>query len=176
MSYSYVKTVFPNFEYSNVYNDKLYSDMNGTPKAVSTVATPTVTHMPMVTHMQTATPLPVPAGTDDNVSYLRSEPLIIRPGDQTKLIEATSFKEPFINKDKDNLHFYNQKIETFRNDERTERHDRDDDHDEHMKHLSKCEFCKSLIQRQYSSEQTMELISHVALGIFILVLLDTIKK
>jgi hypothetical protein len=165
MSYSYVKTVFPNFEYSNVYNDKLYSDMNGTPKAVSTVATPTVT----------AT-LPVPAGTDDNVSYLRSEPLIIRPGDQTKLIEATSFKEPFINKDKDNLHFYNQKIETFRNDDRNERRDRDDDHDEHMKHLSKCEFCKSLIQKQYSSEQTMELISHVALGIFILVLLDTIKK
>ena len=25
MSYSYVKTVFPNFEFSNVYNDKLYT-------------------------------------------------------------------------------------------------------------------------------------------------------
>jgi hypothetical protein len=167
MSYSYVKTVFPNFEYSNVYNDKLYSDMNGTPKAVPTTMTPT---------------LPVPVGTDDNVSYLRNEPLIIRPGNQIKLIETTSYKEPFINKDKDNLHFYNQKIETFRNDtersdERTERSDeRRDDHDEHMNHLSKCEFCKSLIKRQYSSDQTMELISHVALGIFILVLLDTIKK
>jgi hypothetical protein len=160
MSYSYVKTVFPNFEYSNVYNDKLYSDMNGTPKAVPT----TMTHT-----------LPVPVGTDDNVSYLRNEPLIIRPGNQIKLIETTSYKEPFINKDKDNLHFYNQKIETFRND--TERSDeRRDDHDEHMNHLSKCEFCKSLIKRQYSSDQTMELISHVALGIFILVLLDTIKK
>ena len=28
MSYSYVKTVFPEFQYSNVYNSKIYDNLN----------------------------------------------------------------------------------------------------------------------------------------------------
>ena len=28
MSYSYVKTVFPDFKYSNVYDTKLYENLN----------------------------------------------------------------------------------------------------------------------------------------------------
>ena len=164
MSYSYVKTVFPNFEYSNVYNDKLYSDMSG-----PTTAAPTPVKI-----------LPEPNDENPSLSYLKSEPLIVRPGDQTQLIEKNTFKEPFteISKDKDNLHFYNQKIETFEGHEhRDESHEhRDEGHDVYLKHVSKCEFCKNMIRKQYHNDQIMELISYITLGIFILILLDRIKK
>lgn len=175
MSYSYVKTVFPNFEYSNVYNDKLYSDMSG--------PAPTVT-VPAVVE---------PNDENPAVSYLKSEPLIVRPEDQTHLLETKTFKEPFTqlkqhneqnqeNKeqdkysDKDNLHFYNRRIETFNGHGHENGHGHGHEHDVYLKHVSKCDFCKSILRRQYPTEQMMELISYIALGIFILILLDRIKK
>jgi len=169
MSYSYVKTVFPDFEYSNVYNHKLYSDMNG--NGVNGDMNDKKSENKLAV---------VPASEDMTLGYLKSEPLIIRPGNQTKLIENVTFKEPFtqISKDKDNLHFYNQKIETFDGNLRKERtgHDGYDGHDEYIKHVSKCDFCKSIIKRQYPNHEMMELISYITFGIFILILLDTVKK
>ena len=172
MSYSYVKTVFPNFEYSNVYNDKLYGDMSG----------PTATVVPAPTTMPVPAPVAISPFEESSMigSELKGESLIVRPGNQTHLIEQKSFREPFeqikIKEDKDNLHFYNKQIEKFGNQVHvlTEDH-----HDGHLKHLSKCEFCREIIKKQYNiqtHDQMTELISHVMLGIFILVLLDIVKS
>jgi hypothetical protein len=173
MSYSYVKTVFPNFEYSNVYNDKLYNDMNG-PVPVPAPAPATI-----AAPAQVAAPVqPAPLPAEESISYLKNEPLIVRPGNQVKLLETTTYKEPF-SQDKDNLHFYNKRIEGFRGNEDHDEQGRISghvDHQEYIKHLAKCEFCRSMIKRQYTNEQMMELISYITLGIFILILLDTIKK
>jgi hypothetical protein len=171
MSYSYVKAVFPNFEYSNVYNDKLYSNMSTSPTpTVAPAVVPSV--VPAVSPFEESNAL----GSD-----LKQETLTIRPGDQTHLIEEKTFREPFeqVKEDKDNLHFYNKQIEKFGNGGRVGPAGPIEGHEYHLKHLAKCEFCREMIKKQYNiqtHDQMTELVSHVLLGIFILVLLDIVKN
>lgn len=160
MSYSYVKTVFPNFEFSNVYNDKLYT--NNVTKEIK--------------------PLNV-TGLENNLSNARIETY--------KQIEP--YQEPYRENYKSNLTFYNKPVldqdipnyeninpqENFENKVKTS----NQSHDEYINHINSCPSCKEALLKQLGVEterlkndEIMELISYIVFGIFILILLDSLKK
>ena len=172
MSYSYVKTVFPNFAFSNVYNDNLYT--NTTPN----------------------TPLNVTGldNTQNNYStetYKQIEPY--------KQIETYKQIEPYTQIDqeepyKNNLTYYNKPVlnqdiphyqninhqESF---ESTIKDKTNASHDEYLNHINSCPGCKELLLKQLNIEterlrndEIMELLSYIVFGIFILILLDSLKK
>lgn len=158
MSYSYVKTVFPNFEFSNVYNDKLYTNVTKEIK-----------------------PLTV-SGLENNLGNARIETY--------KQIE--SYQEPSQENYKSNLTFYNKPIldqgipnydsplESFENKPTPKN---STSHDEYINHINSCPSCKEALLKQLGIEterlkndEIMELISYIVFGIFILILLDSLKK
>lgn len=61
MSYTYIKTVFPDFEFSNVYDDKLYKNQNELPKPVNILKETRVEKVEQVE--------PVIEGFKDNLKY-----------------------------------------------------------------------------------------------------------
>jgi hypothetical protein len=142
MSYSYVKSVFPDFKYSNVYDAKLYE-------------------------------------TKPSLNENENENMV-RPAEQNEgtFVEIKE-KDKNIEQFQNNLKFYNTPHpmeEKFDNLKET-------NHSEYTKHILECESCKQLIMKQLNiendrlkSEEIMELISFIMLGIFILLLLDSIKK
>jgi len=199
MSYSYVKTVFPNYEYSNVYNDKIYSNMNGGSFISSAEKD-------------------IKGTVENNAPVtLKQEPFATRPGDQVKIINDNDSLEPYSNTrshvpvNKDNLHYYNfpianQHIPKYNNFPIKERSEpapytkptsankshshaierfgqASNGHMEYIQHISECEGCRKLVMKQFNlhseqlrNEEIIELISYVMFGVFILVLLDTLKK
>lgn len=162
MSYSYVKTVFPNFEFSNVYNDKLYTNVTKEIK-----------------------PLTV-SGLENNLGNARIETY--------KQIESYQepYQEPYQENYKSNLTFYNKPIlnqdipnyesplESFENKPTPKS---STSHDEYINHINSCPSCKEALLKQFNIEserlkngEIMELISYILFGIFILILLDSLKK
>jgi hypothetical protein len=179
MSYSYVKTVFPDYEYSNVYDEKLYSNLNGGPQ---------------VTQAKTQ---PSPQPFDGAFSLLKSEPKYDL-GDN-KLLEEFANQDV----DKNNLHYYNIPISNnnipkyvnvdYQNDntgnnkisgiEKFGQNNDSQSHEEYIKHISNCSACKKIMLKQFNiesdrlrNEEIVELISYIMFGLFILILLDTLKK
>ena len=165
MSYSYVKTVFPNFEFSNVYNDKLYTNVTNVTKEIK--------------------PLSV-SGVDNNQSNARIETY--------KQIEPYQepYQESYQENYKSNLTFYNKPIvdqdipnydsplESFENKPTPKS---STSHDEYINHINSCPSCKEALLKQLGIEterlkndEIMELISYIVFGIFILILLDSLKK
>lgn len=152
MSYSYVKSVFPDFKYSNVYDTKLY-DTSIYDKPSTDI---------------------IPAEQTTNVFAKVNE------------ITKENNKENFQN----NLKFYNtshtslvpDNKENFQNNNSTNNL-KETNHLEYTKHILECEECKQIIMKQLNidndrirSEEIMELISFIMFGVFILLLLDNIKK
>lgn len=162
MSYSYVKTVFPNFQFGNVYDDKLYINAN----PVNSIKT-NIT------------------GLDNNLVNARIEPY------QEPYKEH--YQEPYQEEQsKSNLTFYNKPVldqdipnypsplESFENKTAPKS---STSHDEYLNHINSCPSCKEALLKQLGVEterlkndSIMELISYVLFGIFILILLDSVKK
>jgi hypothetical protein len=159
MSYSYVKTVFPDFKYSNVYDTKLYENLN-----VS----------------QHDTKLFEPADLDINKSYSGIE-ILESPIENSK-IETFQDNQKFFNPPlpSNNIPVDNNiiKKEKFDGDTKSQRH-----HIEYTKHILECGPCKELLMKQFGlenerirNEEIMELISYLIFGLFILLLIDTYAK
>jgi hypothetical protein len=167
MSYSYVKTVFPDFKYSNVYDTKLYENLN-----VS----------------QHDTKLFEPADLDINKSY---SSIAILESLKESLKEAPK-ENSKIETFQDNHKFFNQplpsnnipidnniiKKEKFDGETKSQGH-----HTEYTKHILECGPCKELLMKQFGlenerirNEEIMELISYLIFGLFILLLIDTYAK
>jgi hypothetical protein len=163
MSYSYVKTVFPEFKYSNVYDTKLYENLN--------------------VSQQRDNKMFEPADFDMNKSY--SDISVLQPKEQPK---QQSKVETF----QDNQKFFNQPLpsnnipvnnniinkERFNGENKTTGH-----HVEYTKHVLECGPCKDLLMKQFGienerirNEEIMELISYLIFGLFILLLIDTYSK
>lgn len=165
MSYSYVKSVFPDFKYSNVYDTKLYENLN-----VS----------------QHDTRIFEPADLDINKSYSSIE--IVEPSNQQP---KESPKKSKIETFQDNQKFFNpplplNNIPIDNNIIKKENFDsetKSQGHQEYTKHILECEPCKELLMKQFGlenerirNEEIMELISYLIFGLFILLLIDTYAK
>ena len=163
MSYSYVKTVFPDFKYSNVYDTKLYENLN-------------------VSHRDTK--LFEPADLDINKSY-SSITVLEAPKEQTKeksKIETFQDNQKFFTPPlpSNNIPVDNNIIKKERFDGETQSQGH---HTEYTKHILECGPCKELLMKQFGlenerirNEEIMELISYLIFGLFILLLIDTYAK
>jgi hypothetical protein len=160
MSYSYVKTVFPDFKYSNVYDTKLYDNLN-----VS----------------KNDNRLFEPIETDVSKNYAN-----ITLAQEV----STLNKEPVIETFQDNQRFYNPPLPASNiplNNNRINRERFDEEpsqkHLEYTKHVLECPSCKEILMKQFNlenerirNEEIMELISYLIFGLFILLLIDTYAK
>lgn len=161
MSYSYVKTVFPEFKYSNVYDTKLYDNLN--------VA-------------QRNDKLFEPADLDVTRNYSEVSVLKEQPKPKAQFIETFQDNQKFFNQPlpANNIPINNNIInrERFDGENKTSGH-----HVEFTKHVLECGPCKELLMKQFGlendrirNEEIMELISYLIFGLFILLLIDTYAK
>ena len=185
MSYSYVKTVFPEYKYSNVYNESLYANLNGGGFDVQPIQP--------IEGVKENIKKPIAQSFENNYASLKSN-------------EFKTHLENFGNQqlNKDNLHFYNSPIlnsnipsypnvdyqyDNSQNNkisgvEKFESQVTDmSNHEETLKHLTSCTSCKEVVLKHFNiesdrmrNEQIMELISYMLLGLFILLLLESVKK
>lgn len=161
MSYSYVKTVFPDFEFSNVYNDKLYTNDNQVNQVKTNIT-----------------------GFENNLGNVNAHI------ETYKQIEP--YQEPYKEQYKSNLKYYNkpvldQDIPNYTNVNPQESFQitptTTNNHDEYINHINSCPSCKDALLKQLGieterlkNEAIMELTSYVLFGIFIIILLDSLKK
>jgi DNA replicative helicase MCM subunit Mcm2 (Cdc46/Mcm family) len=161
MSYSYVKSVFPEFKYSNVYDTKLYDESLN-----KTVAS---------TNKEI---LPAEQNGYAEVELNKIEKI------ENQNIETFQNNLKFYNKPRD-MKPYKEEFETnvanvanvtnFTN--------VDSNHSEYIKHILGCASCKEILMKQFNiesdrvkNEEIMELISFIMIGIFVLLLIDNLKK
>jgi hypothetical protein len=166
MSYSYVKTVFPNFNYSNVYDTKLYDNVNNS-------------------NITTKLNFEPRDNIQDDVYYIsngKQNEKIVLPETRIETFQNNQkfYNIPYIPsppqaslpKDDINIeHFEKEIIQT-----------KQDNHNDYTKHVLECSSCKELLIKQFNiesdrirNEEIMELISFIIFGIFILLLLDKSK-
>lgn len=161
MSYSYVKTVFPNFQYSNVYDSKVYDNLN------------------------VSQDKKVFEGADlYNLNSTFSDVSVFEEEKPSKSkIETFQDNQRFFNQPipKDVIPPNNNRIYP----ERFEQPQKDNggDHLEYTKHILECPKCKDLLMKQFGiendrirNEEIMELISFVIFALFILLLIDFYAK
>ena len=202
MSYSYIKSVFPNFENSSkVYDDTIYNNIQSAKKE-KTNNTPTY-------NVQQNDPY-----TFSN--FKSDQETIVLP--QTNLLETfnnaeynAEYNTPDKQGNNNNLSFYNlplhsqelnnsqglnksqglnnsraiqlpnRKLKTIENFE-SGGDTCDEDCDKYVKHITNCEKCKSILMKQLNiesdnkrNEELMELISYLIFAIFILLLINSLK-
>jgi len=176
MSYSYIKTVFPDYVSSEVYDEKIYTNLNGV-KQVQPVQ--------VVQPIQPVQAVPSPFESEFSPSGYDAERFANQELGKDNL---RYFNTPIAN---NNLPHYsnidyqqdntgNNKIsgvEKFGNPIVTA------SHEDYIKHLSSCSACREIVLKQFNiesdrlrNEEIIELISYVMFGVFILILLDTLKK
>jgi len=185
MSYSYIKSVFPNFENSNkVYDETLYTNINSS-------------------LYNEASESPQVKPLEYNNKKKEQEEIFNLPSN--KLLEnLTNIDQDnsgqFQSQMKNNLSYYNLPLKSqmqtplsqtplarsslVQNESKIEIPDTNcDDCDVHVKHILDCKQCKMLAVKQlgiesdkYRNEEMMELASYVIFGMFILLLIDSLKK
>jgi hypothetical protein len=178
MSYSYIKTVFPDYVSSNVYDEKMYANLNGVQPVQPVQAVQAVQAVSSPFESEFSPLKPEPFGYDvenfanqelgkDNLRYFNT-PI------------ANNNLPHYNNIDYQQDNTGNNKIsgmEKFGNPIITA------SHEDYIKHLSSCSACKEIVLKQFNvesdrlrNEEIIELISYVMFGVFILILLDTLKK
>lgn len=157
MSYSYVKTVFPQFQSSNVHNTNLYNlnksqtnfnssvlpfnDIDNTPDSIKLGQFPNEFN-PKITQVEKF---------QNNLKYYNTPVAVEQTGNIFSATKESFDEQPSVTVD-----------------------------DEvHIKHVLECENCKKIILKQLGIEsnrifndEVMELISYVIFAYFILMLLD----
>lgn len=165
MSYSYVKTVFPDFEFSNVYNDKLYTNDNQV-NQIKTNITGFENNLGNVN-----------AGIE---TYKQIEPYQEPYQEQSKS-NLKYYNKPVLDQGIPNYINVNPQ-ESFQSTP-TPTTTVTNNHDEYINHINSCPSCKDALLKQLGIEterlkndEIMELTSYVLFGIFILILLDSLTK
>jgi len=167
MSYSYIKSVFPNFEISNNYTDKLYNSLDFFLSNGNGLQTTKKDVKP-----DKLTPIPfngVDLGTNTSTLTSFAKDVLKNSKEETIKITETKILEP-----------KEQKSEKF---EKFEGECKDLDCNAYIKHVINCDKCKELFKKQlslsngeYDKQEIMELASYIIFGIFIILLIDYIKK
>lgn len=195
MSYSYIKTVFPDFNKTSnkIYDDSLY-DINVTEKQ----------EIPKTVVNNAKKEFELPNNLTSNTIEIPSNNLL-------ESYENATITLPYIsndNKTQNNLQFYNQPInkEYLRSEsiksnmssissipietnyiqkqsDKTNSTKCDSDCDIYMKHILECSKCKDIFIKQFGlendkikNEEIMEMISYFIFALFILLLVDSLKK
>jgi hypothetical protein len=201
MSYSYIKSVFPNFENSNkVYDESLYSDIDEKPVSPKNVIGGTLnsSNEEFVRRQGNV----MVNLTDFSKTLSQKNNDIDLP--QEKLIESYRNIEGMANGEyaeikplnpsdtRNNLKYYNKPLSTFTEAGLTVRQqskEKDifenftDDkgcNDSYVKHVIECNRCKTIAMKTFGietdrirNEEIMELISYILFGLFILMLIDS---
>lgn len=186
MSYSYIKSVFPNFEESKVYDDRLYNSL-------STVGSGLLDGLDIIPkQMETFTQNLANKTTNkqndkDNLKFYNLPiPFIYNqeneqaPYDSSKTIyKNTNTKEQL----KNQVENFTIKSYTESFDNENEENNKELNCDTFFNHLLECENCKRKFVKQYNldkdkmkQDELMEMASYMVFGIFILLLLDTLKQ
>jgi hypothetical protein len=167
MSYSYVKTVFPNFEFSTIHNDQLYTDLKP-PQQLNVIGFNTNEQNELKQDVNAIDPIQTNIET-----YKNNQSFPIQKNVETY---QSFYNKPIINQDIPN--YNNINVENFNNSNSIE-----NKHDNYINHINNCSSCKEILIKQFNieterikNEEIMELISYVIFGIFIFFLLDSFKK
>lgn len=164
MSYSYLKNVFPNFESSMDYQNKVYNEVN-----INTVdqTKPFITPLESINNnslnklnqfTQSLIGAPFDKESSISKSTVASIPIQLKSSfPQIPLKEEVNTIEKFED-DEPNCDFY-------------------------TRHVLGCQRCRSIIMKQLNmdndrirNEEIMELVTYIVFGIFILLLIDILKN
>jgi hypothetical protein len=210
MSYSYIKSVFPNFENSNkVYDETLYNSINT-----------------LYTNKESSIPIPENIESKKTGDFVLTKPTLLdnpkiekmsninvnTNGQSTLPFQYTQtplqeLSEISFNKhnEQNNLSYYNlpikmplfptvpiqeslkeqqvtRKIEKFE-DVKGKQTCSEPECDLYVKHILECNKCKSVAMKQLGiesdkvrNEEIMEVVSYIVFGLFILLLIDSLKS
>jgi hypothetical protein len=176
MSYSYIKSVFPNFESSKVYDDRIYNSLS----SISLSSTSSLQNKNTI------------LGSNEQLQSFTEN-----------LLKSSSSSEPStVPIEKDNLKFYNKPFSTL-TDENDNNHKQitkeikkstieefkestsceNMDCNNYIQHILKCKNCLAVIHKQLGidndkvkMDEMIELSSYIIFGIFIILLLESLKK
>lgn len=176
MTYSYIKSVFPNFETSKVYDEKNYNNI--------TLKNPIENNNNNTDSFLSQFILPINQ-KENNTKYRQDEKIIKTNDIQTKN-DIFSFNE------KDMVSFieenYYKNLNKEKNLQLTEMFTNDKEYKEsectsHLNHVLECVKCKEMFSKQLNleyekvrNEEIIEVVSYIVFGIFILLILDNISK
>lgn len=213
MSYSYIKSVFPNFENSNkVYDESLYNNIAilnnnlklSLPQSENVLDSIQVEHANFkirgyeeekeekiknkksieemsnmyITEDYSKTPLYKPA--DQNNLAFFNLPLVYN----NKSNEDKKYlKDNKNNNTNDNTNDIKRQENTIEEKFTTSSGDVNIECDGYIKHILDCNKCKNIVTKQFGidndkfrNEEMMELASYIVFGLFILLLVDSLKK
>jgi hypothetical protein len=203
MSYSYIKSVFPNFENNKVYDESLYSNLQ-TPLA------PQQQPQPQQQQPQELPLKKIEGHQESQPSYTFTDAVDRRQGSGSGDFASSTFeKSPIQN----NLRFYNTPVSESIKDieykninlygaynDKSEEYGaslipeikeivplqnkklekfEQDDCDVYIKHIVDCRRCRDMISRQfniYDNEEMMEIVSYLIFGLFILLVINSLKN
>lgn len=176
MSYSYIKTTFPNFQYTNVYDTKIYNDIIPQPKLG-------------IGMKQDDKFIPFSTTTDQ---FKVIDPKENQFQSNDYIFMNNNSLETF----QDNLKYYNKpldennsnaslnpfisnSIEKYEVDNIKQAQDQND-HTNYVKHVLECSICKDMVLKQLNiesdrlfKEEILEILSYIVFAFFILMLLDS---
>lgn len=174
MSYAYIKNVYPDFQANKVYDDKIYNSLNS---GTGQDSTPSI-----------KSNIPVPF--DEEARFARNllaKSEIQLP--QFNLLETLQNTTPDTTHKpiKDNLRYYNipipKVVETFEEPRQQQQQECQVDCESHIQHVLNCTRCKGIISKQLNldndrvkNEEFMELFSYIIFGVFILLLIESMKN
>lgn len=172
MSYSYIKSVFPNFETSKVYGEDLYNNIN-----IKTDETSKQKELPK-------------SFIEDKYNGTDLQPVIpkqqieeITQKDNLKFYNIPFTPVQTVPSLKEETKQETGEIKEKTGIEKFESLDNGLDHSKYILHVMNCKRCKESLIKQFNilddqlkMEGYIELASYIIFGIFILLLIDTISK
>ena len=172
MSYSYLKNVFPKFEDSTkVYNSSLYTQIDNCESSI-----------PVPESIVNENQYPIKIQEQQNDIVLPQTKLLESFNAETELAPINILNNK---KSSDNLKFYNSPYVPIYNKNLVEKFEDTNsklDCDLYIKHINDCNKCKSIVLKQFGietdrikNEEIMEIISYIIFGLFILLLIDSLK-
>lgn len=204
MSYSYIKSVFPNFETSKVYDQNMFNSLYQSKNKTSTVGLPSAYDEEDINKFAKELindnkdsnagiePTQTILETYDNI-HSDYKPLKVLNRDNLKYYNLAAPQE-YISNNKNiiNENRYNgNKNGEVRINRGSVEHFQDKlpnievttDCNKYLKHTLECSKCKSILIKQFNlesdrirNEEIMELISYLIFGLFVLLLLDNLTK
>ena len=192
MSYSYIKSVFPNFEGSKVYDDRLYNSLSsigtgllddGIPKQIEKF-TENLVNRSIINPTKDVIKVEEKENKDNLKFYNIPIPYIY--SEQAEYDSSkTIYKNKMENKNHNSINYsknlqMNSLKENFDNEDNG---NKKTECELYFKHMLECEICKRKFIKQYNldkdkirQDELMEIGSYMVFGLFIMLLLDTIKQ
>ena len=177
MSYSYLKNVFPKFEDSTkVYNDTLYTQIDNCESSVP---------IPESLINENKSPIKIHEQQQNDI-VLSQTKLLESFNSETELAPINMLNNK---KSSDNLKFYNSPYIPVNHKNLLEKFEGTNpkincnlDCDLYIKHINDCNKCRSIVLKQFGietdrikNEEIMEVISYLIFGLFVLLLIDSLK-